>query len=59
MIYSKNPAFSPLIFSTLLLVIQFLVAGTREGSVKVFLEISQNAQENSCVRVFFSVKLQA
>ena len=26
---------------------------------KVFLEISQNAQENTCVRVSFSIKLQA
>ena len=26
---------------------------------KVFLEISQNSQENSCARVSFSVKLQA
>ena len=26
---------------------------------KVFLEISQNSQENSCVRVSFLIKLQA
>ena len=26
---------------------------------KVFLEISQNSQENTCVRVFFLIKLQA
>ena len=26
---------------------------------KVFLEISQNSQENTCVRVSFSIKLQA
>ena len=27
-------------------------------SVKVFLEISQNPQETTCVRVSFSIKLQ-
>ena len=26
---------------------------------KVFLEISQNSQENTCARVSFSIKLQA
>ena len=26
---------------------------------KVFLEISQNSQENNCARVSFSIKLQA
>ena len=26
---------------------------------KVFLEISQNSQENTCARVFFLIKLQA
>ena len=25
---------------------------------KVFLEISQNSQENTCARVFFSIKMQ-
>ena len=31
------------------------------GSVlwKVFLEISQNSQENTCTRVYFLIKLQA
>ena len=35
-------------------------AGVRRGSVKkVFLEISQNSQENTCARVSFLKKLQA
>ena len=35
-------------------------AVTQRCSVeKVFLEISQNSQENTCARVFFLIKLQA
>ena len=26
---------------------------------KVFLEISQNSQENTCARIYFSIKLRA
>ena len=31
----------------------------QKQSPKVFLEISQNSQENTCARVFFLIKLQA
>ena len=38
----------------------FAEAVVRRCSVKkVFLEISQNSQENTCARVSFSIKLQA
>ena len=37
----------------------FLEAGTRGALLKkVFLEISQNSQENTCARVSFLIKLQ-
>ena len=34
-------------------------AVVRRCSVKKILKISQNSQENTCVRVSFSIKLQA
>ena len=42
------------------LVLQLMEAVVRRRSVKkVFLEISQNSQENFCVRVSFLIKLLA
>ena len=43
-----------------LIIIQIIEAIIQRSSVnKVFLEISQNLQENTCARVSFLIKLQA
>ena len=45
-----------ILMSLLLLVAE---AQTRANVKKVFLEISQNSQENTCARASFLIKLQA
>ena len=50
----------PLLISVLLLLFWFFRSSRPEVYCKkVFLKISQNSQENTCTKVFFSIKLQA
>ena len=50
-----------LIFAPNLSLLHLLQKQSSEGILlkKVFLEILQNSQENTCARVFFLIKLQA